>query len=317
MIIFFHLLLHHIFVTQAANLRPNPGDPLGLGNEVDDRQVGFEPPDGHWQNDYMSDITPLQALNVYLVDLRENRKLRSNERNRVISEGVVMDTPAPRRIDCHYLITAWSPVRASPSTDPTLDEARLLYEVTRVLMHNEPLNPSRIYPTGSVELGRWPEPVRDCDIPIQVLPPEGFPKLAEFWGTMGEGHRWKPAVYMIATLPVLEEPFVAGPPVTTRIAEYRRADNREPGEVLAAIGGRVLDGSLTPPSPVAWAKVQLERQDGAFIAATQSDSQGRFIFERLPLGPYQLRCWASGFAVPLSEPIEIPSPTGEYDLIFV
>jgi hypothetical protein len=41
-------------------------------------QMGFRPPDTQWVQEVKN--IQLNALNVYLVDLRENRKLRSNER---------------------------------------------------------------------------------------------------------------------------------------------------------------------------------------------------------------------------------------------
>ena len=61
------------------------------------------------------------ALNVYLVDLRENRQLRSNERVREAKRHRQRNTSA-RRVDCHYLITAWSPAVITPAVEPTLDE---------------------------------------------------------------------------------------------------------------------------------------------------------------------------------------------------
>ena len=75
-------------------------------------QVRFEPPDENWRNT-VATLTvngdPANALNVYLVDLRDNRELRANERVRKIENGIVSDEPAPARVDCHYLVTAWSP----------------------------------------------------------------------------------------------------------------------------------------------------------------------------------------------------------------
>jgi len=49
----------------------------------------------------------------------------------------------------------------------------------------------------------FPWVLADAALAMTVLPGEGFLKLAEFWGTMGVGYRWKPAVYLVATLPVI------------------------------------------------------------------------------------------------------------------
>jgi hypothetical protein len=77
-----------------------------------------------------------------------------------------------------------------------------------------------------------------------VLPVEGFPKLAEFWGAMGANHRWKPAVYLVVTIPVVLRTEIAGPMVTTRITEYRQTGKPETAEVWIQIGGHVLTRSL-------------------------------------------------------------------------
>src|SRR5215831_7923633 len=74
-------------------------------------QVRFQPPDEDWRA-LVPGITdavgnPANSLNVYLVDLRENRKLRSNERERTVVGSDVYETPPARRVDCHYLISAW------------------------------------------------------------------------------------------------------------------------------------------------------------------------------------------------------------------
>src|SRR5919205_4122671 len=84
-------------------------------------QIGFQPPDQDWRAALVT-LNNL-ALNVYLIELRENRRLRSNERTPEYNGGLVTQTPAPRRIDCHYLITAWS--GAVPQLHPTVEEHRL------------------------------------------------------------------------------------------------------------------------------------------------------------------------------------------------
>src|SRR5438094_842473 len=119
-------LLRHLFLAQIAEI-------------TSEDQVGFQPPDEEWRG-YVTNLR-LNALNVYLVDLRENRKLHSNERVRTVQNGIISETPAPRRVDCHYLITAWSPAQPGPAVEPTLDEHALLAAVTGVLMQNESLIP--------------------------------------------------------------------------------------------------------------------------------------------------------------------------------
>ena len=297
-------LLRHLFLAQIDEI-------------TSEDQVGFQPPDEDWRGH----VTNLErnALNVYLVDLRENRQLRSNERVRAVQNGIVSETPAPRRVDCHYLITAWSPAEATPAVEPTLDEHALLAAVTGVLMQNESLIPREVYAPDPLPT-TFPPEVADAELPTSVLPVEGFPKLAEFWGTMGANHPWKPAVYLVVTIPVILRTEIAGPMVTTRITEYRQTGRPETAEVWIQIGGHVLDATnLLPdgaPAPVAAAWVRLEDLAGTALQTTKTNAMGRFTFGQLRPGEYQLRWRATGHPAPDPRPIEVPSSSGEYDLTF-
>jgi hypothetical protein len=297
-------LLRHLFLAQIAEI-------------TSEEQVGFQPPDEDWRGH----VTNLQrnALNVYLVDLRENRQLRSNERVRAIQNGIASETPAPRRVDCQYLITAWSPAEPGPAVEPTLDEHALLAAVTGVLMRNESLIPREVYAPDPLP-ATFPPEVAGAELPTSVLPGEGFPKLAEFWGTMGANHRWKPAVYLVVTVPVILQTEIAGPMVTTRITEYRQTGKPETAEVWVQIGGHVLDATNPlqdgSPAPVTGAWVRLEGSGGGPLQTTTTNDLGRFTFGQLQPGAYQLRWRAAGHPEPAPRLIQVPSPSGEYDLIF-
>lgn len=293
-------ILRHLFISQIDEI-------------VDEAQVRFQPPDDEWRT-YVSNLavegTPVNALNVYLVDFRENRKLRSNERVSSIDNGIVTEEPAPRRIDCHYLISAWSPAANTQALEPTLDEHALIYKVIGVLMNNEPLIPRKVYSPNPLPAS-VPEALADAELPTVVLPAEGFPKHAEFWGTMGNNRRWKPAVYIVVTLPVALEKEIRGPLVTTRITEYRQSSSPETAEVRIEIGGRVLTGALSQPVTEAW--VRLEDAGGTPVQTATTDENGRFAFAGLQQGNYAVRVRAQGFAEAIRA-IDVPSPTGDYDV---
>jgi hypothetical protein len=161
-------LLRHLFLAQIAELASAD-------------QVGFQPPDEEWRG-HVANLEG-NALDIYLADLRENRQLRSNERVRAVHNGMVSETPAPRRVDCHYLITAWIPAEVTSAVEPTLDEHALLAAVTGVLMQNESLVPREVYASDPLP-PTFPPEVAEAELPTVVLPVEGFAKLAEFWGTM-------------------------------------------------------------------------------------------------------------------------------------
>ena len=273
-------------------------------------QVRFQPPDQDWRT-YVNGLGARNALNVYLFDLRENRKLRSNERVRSTEDMIAVNTPAPPRVDCHYLITGWSPVSVTPLLEPTLDEHSLLYGVTGALMKAAPLNPSQLLPAGSGDLLAWPDGWRDADLPTVILPIEAFPKYAEFWGTMGQTHPWKPAVYLVVTLPVVLPAQPVGRLVTTRAAAYALTDAAAAPDARIQIAGAVR---TVANQPVIGAWVGLEAADGAtLLQATETDGQGRFSFSGVSRGSGWLRVRAVGRGEG-HVAIAVPGPTGTYDV---
>jgi hypothetical protein len=269
-------------------------------------QVSFEPPNDTFQGQVHT--SGQLTLNVYLADLKENRIYRTNERTRSLANGIYNDAQAPRRVDCHYLISAWSPATATASVEPTLDEHLLLYQTMTALVMAEPFVPSAIF-TPAILPPYW-SLIANEQLPSVILPVEGFPKLAEFWGTTKTVH-WKPAVYLVVTLPVVMPALVAGPMVTTTITEYEFTDNGLVAETLVQIGGSVVTG--TPAQPITGAWVQLQNSAATPLTVTTTDANGHFSFASLRPGTYILRVRAQGFAQ-ATRTVTVPSPTGVYDV---
>ena len=163
-------LLRHLFMTQVDTI-------------TEEGQIGFQPPDEAWRTAANS---VEKALNIYLFDLRENRKLRSSERVRSVTNGVASEEPAPARLDCHYLISAWSRVQAGEDDrlKPTLDEHTLLYAVTAVLMKNAPLNPARVYGENTAAEKTWGA-FWEADLPSPGAAGRGLPKAGRVLGRHG------------------------------------------------------------------------------------------------------------------------------------
>ena len=284
-------------------------------------QVRFQPPDDAWRAlvPTISDGfgNPANSLNIYLIELRENRKLRTNERDRVTVGFDVYETPAPRRVDCHYLISAWSPVPATPGIDPTIDEHSLLAQAARVVGQFDMLDPIPICaasrPPGLVAIP-VPPPLVGETFPLVLMPVEGFPKYAEFWGTMGDASRWKPCIHLVVTVPLKESPQRAGAIVTTILTKSLQASAPASSEMRHHIGGQVLDaGSPRAPVPNAW--VELLDSAGAMRwQLTRADNDGRFVFADVFEGDYQVRASSMPLGVSAPRPITVPEPTGEYDV---
>jgi tetratricopeptide (TPR) repeat protein len=78
---------------------------------------------------------------------------------------------------------------------------------------------------------------------------------------------------------------------------------------LARVAGTICDAEKRPLE----ADVSLERNDHKFKFATRSDEKGRFLFEKVPLGQYEIRASQQGYALEeelvivtaQKEPIEI------------
>jgi Pvc16 N-terminal domain/Carboxypeptidase regulatory-like domain len=276
-----------------------------------DDQVRFQPPDQDWRT-YVAGLIDKPAVNVYLVELRENRRLRSNDATRRVVDGVTIERPAPPRVDCHYLITAWSPAQQTPAIEATLDEHELLAEAARVLFDAPPLVPRQVFDPDP-NAGGFPEEVRDAELPATVLPVDAFAKYAEFWGTMGQVHPWKPAVYLVVTIPLLRSERPAGPMVTTRVTTYRRTGALDAGDVWVEIGGTVFDPA-GDRLPGAWVQVE-PKAPGRTARSVRTDARGRFQFGGLRPGTHTFRFRAPGQAEQNKE-LAVPSPDGGYDLRF-
>jgi hypothetical protein len=206
----------------------------------------------------------------------------------------MVSVPAPMRVACHYLITAWSPAAESP--DRAVDEHEVLADALRVLVE------AGIIVVAGVEL------------PTQILPPEGFPKLAELWGTMGAKRPWRPALLLVVTIPVQPGAVTAGPAVTTRTTEYRLLDGASAVvERRTQIAGRLRDAA---GAPVARAWVQLEEPGDVPVQATRTNAAGQFDFLRVQPGTYRLRARSDSHPEVRSPQFSVPSADGRYDLAF-
>jgi hypothetical protein len=283
------LALRELFRERMTTL--GAGSPGGVARA----QIGFGPPDADWAGD-VGQLGTARALNVYLAELRENRALRSGARVPSVLAGRTVQQQAPMRVDCHYLISAWS-----PSTDRrtrTLDEHQVLGEALAVLVE------AQVLESGGEEL------------PIAVIPPDGFPSLADFWGAMGEDARWRPVVHLVVTASVPQAVEYVAPEVTTRFTEYWVKGTAEAAGRAGRAGARLQIAGVVRDSgvPVGGAWVQLERASDDPVQAVRSNGRGEFTFPDVAPGAYWLRLRATGRNEPPPTGITVPSPTGRYDL---
>jgi hypothetical protein len=143
------------------------GLPPGLLEQVG---ISFATPDSEFPPAHVT----LPAIDLFLYDIRENLDLRSTEW--IVDRlpgGQTTRMRSPVRIDCSYLITAWS---SESSSTRALDEHRLLSEVIQVLIRY-PVLPEVLL-QGSL---RGQEP----PLPASSLQSGRLQSVAEFWQALG------------------------------------------------------------------------------------------------------------------------------------
>jgi hypothetical protein len=321
----------------------------GVTNSTPPSRITLGPPD----RAFVQALPQGQSVNIYLADLRENRKLRTIERLREPANGLpdqIREAMYPAWVDAHYLITAWD--TSIDQSTRALKEHAVLAAISSALLAGDPFTPREVYPDptdaqlASVETARaaaraaataagatpdeivaagdraaaaerkritdqvlaplnaWPEEFHLPGLPYQVLPPEGFPQLSDFWTTMGTGSIWKPVVYLVASVPVELTPKFDFPLVTTMKTTIGQTANALGQQLIRAmdqdgfrsgtdhewyqIGGFVSRfESPKPLAPVKRAKVTLQISGDAAVVPpipplplqeTRTDDSGKYQF---------------------------------------
>ena len=224
--------------------------------------IAFETPDREWSSKLSA-----PTVNLFLHDIRETRDRRPIDWDPIPGDGSVREMRPPLRVDCTYAVTAW--------TREIEDEHRLLSQLMAILyafprLEGEILVPGLADPAAQ----RFP-------IHTRVAQPrtEGG---AEFWSAIGG--TFKASVDYTVTL-ACEAGTVRerGPEVSSQTIRLLDADGpRGKMEEIHRLRGVVVDGDDTPV-PDAW--IVVPEPPGAWEA---TDSEGRFVVDRLPAGEYTL-----------------------------
>jgi hypothetical protein len=280
------------------------------------QRIGFQPPDDAWRQRVGAGTGVW--LNCALVDLREDRLRRQ--------PGVHVQGDPPRRVTapfllrCHYLLSAWNSAKDSPAVDASAQEHRLLGDVTALFVDLALLTPARVLVPA--ELETLPPAWQEVDLDLDLLPAEGYPKLSEFWKTMGRTPL-RPVIWLTVTVPVVSAPAPVDGVVTTLITSF--GAGREPArpdvaEQLVEVGGVVRDGAgahAGQPVPVPDALVTLTDPDGRLQARATTGPDGRFVLQDVRPGDYLVQARAPALPVPEASPVRVPSPdAGPLELTF-
>jgi Pvc16 N-terminal domain len=167
--------------------------------------ISFAAPD----SDFPPSAVTLPAVDLFLYDIRENLELRRpgwiiEHRD----DGTATKRLAGTRVDCSYLITAWS---SESSTSRPLDEHRLLSEVMKVLLRHPTI--PEVLLQGSLK-GQEPP------LPSSTLQPGRLQSVAEFWQALGG--KPKAALNYTVTIGVVpSQPVETEVPVIDKTLKFR------------------------------------------------------------------------------------------------
>lgn len=213
------------------------------------------------------------TIDLFLYDVREDLELRNSEPLRTLVNGGIQTRPAPLRVLCSYLLTAW-PVGG---TDLALQEHRLLAQALQVLARNRQIPGAFL--KGKL-VGQTPP------LPVLTAQSDGLKNPHEFWTAIG--NKMRPSIHVTVTIAIDLFPAAVAAGVTTSGVHLGlRAADDDGGLAPSAdapryrIGGRITDATQAPKAD---ARVSLTEL--GLVART--DGQGRYQLGSMAAGAYTL-----------------------------
>ncbi|MCA1668263.1 MAG: Pvc16 family protein [Thermomicrobia bacterium] len=248
-----------------------------------DVDILFEAPRRDWVDRLMR-----PAINLYLFDVQENVKRRSNQMESRVVNGRAIRSMAPRQIDLHYMVSAL--------TTEITDEHLLIWRTLSTLMKYREL-PDELLP----ESLRGASPAITTQI---AQPDEGIP-LSQIWSGLSADAR--PALYYVVTVPLDLDLAIEAPLVLTRTLRYTRLPDLAASDADTQIGGTVRDRA---GAPVVSATI---RARGSAAADSVTDSEGRFTIRHATPGPVILDVVRSDGK---RQSVTVQVPSDSYDIVF-
>jgi len=187
------------------------------------------------------------TLCLYLYNIQENRDLSGQVWQRNRRNGSVATRRPPVRLDCAYLVTAWS--------NEVEDEHRLLTGAARVLFRN-PVLPREVLQGALVD---------DIEITTLVAQPENFKDVVDLWSVLDNDLR--ASVRVTVTVPLELDVEQVSPPVGE--AEFKMD---EPGWTAPSTAPMRMTGRLVRQGrPVAGALMRVDS------SSCTTDKEGEFV----------------------------------------
>ncbi len=217
------------------------------------------------------------TLSLFLHGVHENRVLRDPVPITELVGGAFVRRTPPLRVDCDYLVTAWSNQPAAAGVvEAHRTLARALTKLSRF-----PLIPSA-YLQGAMVNQPFP-------VALWVAQPDDTKSLAEFWSALGMPPR--ASFHLMVTIALdLEVDVPEGPPVVTKeIDLHAGMEQNAPVDTVFGIGGVVRDANTA--AAIAAAQITLDD-----IQIVSTDTDGRFRLSNIAAGNHTLKATAAGFS---------------------
>jgi hypothetical protein len=217
--------------------------------EADGFEVRFDVPN----REFRSRLSK-PTLNLYLYNIQENRDMRGRTWDQGRTNGSVTTRRPPVRLDCSYLVTAWS--------NEVEDEHRLLTGAARVLFRN-PTLPEEVL-QGALADG--------YAITTEVAQPESLKDIVDVWSVLDNDLR--PSVRVTVTVPLEVEVEYHTPPVLEGRFLGPDPSYMPPNEDPVRMEGTLLrDGK-----PVANARMRVE------LSSSITDDKGTYVLRSVRPG---------------------------------
>jgi hypothetical protein len=233
------------------------------GHGFDGVEVAFDAPDKEWAASLSA-----PAVNLFLYDLREAKEVRPIDWDHDAGNGRREVRP-PLRVDVSYAVTAW--------TREVEDEHRLLSQVMAILYAYPRLGDGVL--VGALANGsqRFPIKARTAQ--------ERHEDASDFWNAVGG--QYKASFNYVVTLTCESGTTIErGPEVRTQTIRLHAGEAGTPIVVELNRSGGVVVGSDGEPARDVWVMLA----ETGVLAVTDED--GRFRFDRLRAGSYEVKARA-------------------------
>ena len=150
---------------------------------------------------------PSATINLFLYDVRGDAALQSNAPVVAKNNGGYTIAPAPLRVACTYLVTAW----CGPKEEDVLQEQSLLDQALMAFSK---------YPTIPPELLIGELSAQDPPVPLVTSIIDGIKNPVEFWTVVG--YKLRPAITVTATISMQPADQVPAERVTSVLIEIKQ-----------------------------------------------------------------------------------------------